>query len=78
MTIEIRDNCGGLGSRLHKADNGSFIAYAQWKNKAMWENASNIPTIDEEAATMMRDSIEERLPTVFMNAIDDLLLKSYE
>ena len=73
MTIEIRDNCGGSGSRLHKAEDGAFIAYAQWKDKETWEKAQEIPTIDEAAAAMMRESIEERLPTVFMNAIDDLL-----
>lgn len=78
ITLEIRENCGGLGSRLHKSEDGTFIAYAQWKDKETWENAREIQTIDEEAAEMMRDSIEERLPTVFMNAIDDLLLKSYE
>lgn len=78
MTLEIRENCGGLGSRLHKAEDGTFIAYAQWKDKETWEKAQEIPTIDEAAAAMMRDSIEERFPTVFMNAIDDLLLKNYE
>lgn len=78
ITLEIRENCGGLGSRLHKAEDGTFYAYAQWKDKETWEKAQEMSTIDEEAATMMRESIEERLPTVFMETLDDLLLKNYE
>lgn len=78
MTLEIRDTCDGLGSRLHKAEDGTFVAYAQWKDKETWEKAQEIPTIDEEAVKLMRESIEERLPTVFMETLDDLLLKNYE
>ena len=77
-TIEIRDHCGGLGSRLHRAEDDTFYAYAQWKDKETWENTANIPTIDEEASEMMQASIEERLPTTFMETLDDLLLKNYE
>lgn len=76
MTLEIRENRGGLGSRLHKAEDGSFIAYAQWKDKETWENAGNFPVIDEEAANMMRESVAERLPTTFMETVDDLLLNN--
>ena len=78
LTLEIRSNRKGLGSRLHKAEDGTFIAYAQWKDKETWEKAWEMPTIDEEAAEMMRESVEERLPTVFMEVVDDLLLKDYE
>ncbi len=78
MTLEIRSERNGLGSRLHKTEDGTFYAYAQWKDKETWEKAQKIPTIDEEAVKLMRGSIEETLPTVFMNTIDDLLLKNYE
>ncbi|CAN5490461.1 hypothetical protein BH10ACI1_BH10ACI1_10320 [soil metagenome] len=77
-TLEIRANCGGSGSRLHRAEDGSFIAYAQWKNKEMWENLPNFPIIDKEASAMVRDSIEESLPTTFMEVLDDLLISKEE
>ena len=73
-TLEIRADCGGLGSRLHKAEDGTFYGYAQWTNKEMWENLENFSIIDEEASAMMRESVEESLPTVFMETVDDLLL----
>ena len=73
-TLEIRAHCGGLGSRLHKAEDGTFYGYAQWKNKEMWENLKNFPIIDQEASAMVRESVEENLPSVFMETIDDLLL----
>lgn len=30
---------GGLGSRLHKDKEGTYIAYAQWPNRETWETA---------------------------------------
>ena len=77
-TLEIREKCGGLGSRLHQAEDGTFYGYAQWKDKETWENLPNFPIIDKEASAMVQASIEESLPTVFMEVIDDLLLKDYE
>jgi quinol monooxygenase YgiN len=30
-------NAGSLGSRLHRASTGEYIAYAQWSSRAQWE-----------------------------------------
>lgn len=35
MTDYFRDECGAEGSRLHRAADGSFFAYAQWPTKAV-------------------------------------------
>ena len=32
-TIAIRDQLGGWGSRLHRAANGEYFAYAQWPDE---------------------------------------------
>lgn len=74
-TIEIRDNYGGWGSRLHKAEDGTFVAYAQWKDKETWEAAVAKSVVDSEAVELMRRSISQRLPDVYMDVVDDLLLK---
>lgn len=37
MPFEFRDCHGGLGSCLHKEDNGYFIAYARWPSRQLWE-----------------------------------------
>ncbi len=33
---------GSLGSRLHKSDEGKWIAYAQWPSKQVYEQAASI------------------------------------
>lgn len=73
MTAEIRDRRGGLGSRLHLADDGCWVAYAQWPDRATWERSQATNTVDAEAARMMADSIEERLPPILMETSIDLL-----
>ena len=37
LTRMIRKHEGSLGSRLHKEDETTYIAYAQWPSKAHWE-----------------------------------------
>lgn len=38
-TEAIYQHFGSLGSRLHKADNGKFIAYAQWPDRQTYEQS---------------------------------------
>jgi hypothetical protein len=78
LTLEIREKRNGWGSRLHKAEDGSFIAYAQWKDRETREAAFKIPASDTEAAEMMNSSIEEQFPAVYMSVVDDLLLHKFE
>ena len=48
---------GSLGSRLHKQDEGVFIAYAQWPDKETWKNSgSNLPDSANNVRAAMRDS----------------------
>ncbi|MEN8238819.1 MAG: antibiotic biosynthesis monooxygenase [Actinomycetota bacterium] len=34
----LEEDCGGLGSRLHVADDGTYIAYSRWPDRETWEN----------------------------------------
>lgn len=43
LTELIRDECGGLGSRLHRCADGHYFAYAQWPSEAAW-SAQAAPT----------------------------------
>ena len=52
LTEHIYQNYGSRGSRLHRSDSGKLIAYAQWPDKAVYENV----TSDAEGARL-RDAM---------------------
>lgn len=72
-TEEIHRRCGSLGSRLHRAEDGTWIAYAQWPDRRTWEAASKITPADAEAVGMMRESVETSFPNTYMSVAEDLL-----
>jgi hypothetical protein len=72
-TEEIYRTCGSFGSRLHQAEDGTWVAYAQWPDRKTYDAAQNIPVVDAKARTMFRESIEEAYPDTYMQVVDDLL-----
>lgn len=74
VTHAIRDQCGGLGSRLHKTDDGVWLAYAQWPSRAMWDAASLTDPALQAARRQMRDAIAETLPDIPLTPVADLLV----
>jgi heme-degrading monooxygenase HmoA len=74
VTEEIYRKCGSKGSRLHIAEDGTFVGYAQWNSREDWEKMqSSVIFEDVEARMMMRESIETAFPNVLMTVTDDLL-----
>ncbi|MGI9056392.1 MAG: antibiotic biosynthesis monooxygenase family protein [Pyrinomonadaceae bacterium] len=66
------ENRGGLGSRLHRGEDGLFYAYAQWKSSEAREKAfENFPDMPEREK--MREAILESLPEIRLDAVEDLL-----
>lgn len=64
---------GSHGSRLHKGNDGIWYAYAQWPSAEARENASGAAAV----ATSMRamaGAIEERLPEVELEIVEDLII----
>ena len=55
----IAKEFGGWGSRLHRAGEGVYIAYAQWPDEVTWKQASEarMRHSDDEARRMYRDAI---------------------
>ena len=53
-TERIAAEFGGWGSRLHKQEDGVYIAYAQWPNEDAWKKAmeSRMDHSDDEARKM--------------------------
>jgi heme-degrading monooxygenase HmoA len=72
MTEAIHAHRGSHGSRLHRDENGCFVAIALWPSREAWEaTVPDIPNADEHRARM-RDSIVETFPTETLNVVDDL------
>jgi quinol monooxygenase YgiN len=42
MTAFFKNEAGALGSRLHKGEDGTFYAYAQWPDKATFDAAGEV------------------------------------
>jgi len=74
VTQLIRDHRGGLGSRLHRCQDGMFLAYAQWPDQQTWERASSIVLPENQAMAQMKDSIASSEPMIQMTLLQDLLL----
>jgi hypothetical protein len=72
-TVEIARRCGGLGSRLHRADDGSWLAYAQWPDRATWERSYDVPDWDPEGSHLIETCVAERLPRLLLDPVADLL-----
>jgi hypothetical protein len=71
VTEELRRRCGSLGSRLHAATDGTWVAYAQWPDRRTWEAAQG--DAEPDGSGLMRESIEQRYPEIHMDVVDDLL-----
>ncbi|GAA2069980.1 hypothetical protein GCM10009801_20320 [Streptomyces albiaxialis] len=70
MTTAIHESCGSYGSRLHRADDGTWVAYARWPDAATRERCQGT---DPEALESMREAIEEYFPETRCEVTDDML-----
>ena len=71
-TREIYRKCGSLGSRLHRAEDGTWVAYAQWPDRRAWEAARQVAVADTRAPAMMKESVEVSYPEMLLEVADDL------
>lgn len=73
MTTRLRNDRGALGSRLHLADDGTWVAYAQWPDRVAWERSGEQGSADPALSAEMEDAIAERFDPILMNTVSDLL-----
>jgi catechol 2,3-dioxygenase-like lactoylglutathione lyase family enzyme/heme-degrading monooxygenase HmoA len=74
MTHLIRAYRGGLGSRLHRAADGSYLAYAQWPSRAAWLESGKRGSLNQEVTKRMQAAVIERFPDIELEACLDLLV----
>jgi quinol monooxygenase YgiN len=72
----IRERCGGLGSRLHEAEDGTWLAYAQWPDQLSWEKSYSHNDWDPEGSALFRAAIAESFPPLLLHPQIDLLVKA--
>lgn len=76
-TARIAQEFGGWGSRLHRGEDGVYVAYAQWPDEPTWRKAmeTRMRHSDEEARRKYRDAIEPgSFETIFAApVVSDLL-----
>ena len=73
LTRAIRERRGGLGSRLHRDDDGGWTAYAQWPDRTAWEKAQKMESADPAASAAMGEAIAESFPPLILEPVRDLL-----
>lgn len=68
---------GALGSTLHRAENGMWVAYSKWPDKATRDAAwlhdnSDLPVAIKEAIYSLKSCLEEenKLPEICMEVIE--------
>jgi catechol 2,3-dioxygenase-like lactoylglutathione lyase family enzyme len=71
-TQKIFNARGSFGSRLHREDDGTYCAIALWPSRASWEAVD--PPLPDDAvdAAVFQEAVDERLPTLTMDCVDDL------
>ncbi len=72
VTKYFHEECGSLGSRLHKGSDGAFYGYAQWPNSETREVAQLKSDI-QPAWNLMREAVAESFPETPFEVIADLL-----
>jgi quinol monooxygenase YgiN len=74
VTLGIKAERGGLGSRLHQADDGTWVAYAQWPDRNAWEKSQKLDAVDPVASTQMQEAIAESYPPLLLDPVCDRLV----
>jgi hypothetical protein len=73
LTDAIRERRHGLGSRLHRAGDQLWLAYAQWPDRATWEAAGAAESPDPDAGAALAAAIAERFDPILLETISDRL-----
>jgi len=73
LTHEYKEQHGGLGSRLHKASDGTWLAYAQWPSRDAWSQAEITSERGLLAMQRLQDAVVQRFEPVLLEPIADLL-----
>jgi len=77
LTAVLLAKRGARGSRLHRTDNGNFVAYAQWPDRGTWERSCALHELDEELSRRMLDAVEETYSPMLLTTVSDRLIPEH-
>ncbi len=72
MTESIYQTRGSLGSRLHRAEDGTWLGYAQWPSEEKWRKSQELGSANEAAGRKMSQGAT-LLATERLSVVDDLI-----
>lgn len=70
VTKAIYAACGSYGSRLHRCEDGTWLAYARWPDVATRERCNHM---EQEGRHLMRDAVAEDFEDIEATIFSDLL-----
>lgn len=73
VTAELSTRWETQGSRLHRTQEGDWIAYAQWPSREKWEEASQATFVKSAARVEMAAAVESGEILMSMDIVKDLL-----
>ena len=74
VTQWFYQHAGSLGSRLHRASTGEFIAYAQWQTRVQWEHERERSDAElHQHRQAMRDACEKMEVLYELEMMEDWL-----
>jgi hypothetical protein len=74
ITETIYKQCKSFGARLHKTEEGTWIAYTLWPDEESQISCLKIGfDRDRKGFGMIYDTIAEAHPVLCLNVVDDLL-----
>ena len=76
LTELIRDERGGLGSRLHRCADGHYFAYAQWPSELFWATQPEPAARMVELRNQMREFAELVDGPLRGDVVADLLISA--
>ncbi len=65
----LEERFGALGARLHRAEDSTWVAYAQWPDRVSWENARLESPEGLAAMRAMQNAVERRYEAILMEPV---------
>jgi hypothetical protein len=73
LTEDIFSSCNSLGSRLHESDDGTWVAYAQWRDREAWEKCPQLMS-NQTGHARLAECLDGETQVLFrLTVLDDLL-----